>query len=493
MDRTRRSFLQRATLFSAGLFAARRVAAGQQDQYPGHEQMPMPPGMQMDHSNMNMGGTASLPVVTPDVPDLPFALDNGVKVFHLVAEPVKREIFPGRVIDLWGYNGTAPGPTIQVNQGDRVRVIVDNHLPEATSVHWHGFEIPIEMDGVPGISQDPIAPGGRFVYEFTLHQQGTFFYHSHMPMQEMLGMIGFFIMHPKQAHQPRVDKDFGLILQEYAILPNNSVPNTLSMEFNWLTMNGKAGPATTPMIVRLGDRVRIRLVNLGMDHHPIHLHGNTFYVTATEGGRAPESTWAPANTVLVGVAQAREIEFDAKYAGDWMLHCHMPHHMMNQMVSMVGPMTEMHGGMHTGMSMEDGMGMLQQGHALSEEFGPSLGRAIGIGADFEKATTNLPLREQSGGTEQMQHAMQGMPHPMPQTGAGLVPGYPQDMLMVMDEMVAKPETHGLRRGWTGAMMGMMTLVRVLPPELYDEIQRLRGQPQENRPATTPMPGMDHTH
>ena len=486
MDRTRRTFLQRAALFSGGVLTAGRAATGQQDQHTGHEQMPMPPGMQMDHSNTDMEATASLPVMTPDVPDLPFELDNGVKAFHLVAEPVKREIFPGRVIDLWGYNGTAPGPTIQVNQGDRVRVIVDNHLPEATSVHWHGFEIPIEMDGVPGISQDPIAPGGRFVYEFTLHQQGTFFYHSHMAMQEMLGMIGFFVMHPKQAHQPRVDKDFGLILQEYAILPNNSVPNTLSMEFNWLTMNGKAGPATTPMIVRLGDRVRIRLVNLGMDHHPIHLHGNTFYVTATEGGRAPESTWAPGNTVIVGVAQAREIEFDAKYPGDWMLHCHMPHHMMNQMVSMVGPMTEMHGGIHTGMSMEDGMGMLQQGHALSEEFGPSLGRAIGLGAEFENAVTNLPIQQQSGGTDQMQHQM-------PQTGARLVPGYPQDMLMVMDEMVAKPETHGLRRGWTSAMMGMMTLVRVLPPELYDEIQRRRGLPQEPRPAMPPMPGMDHAH
>lgn len=509
MDRTRRSFLQRAALFSGGLFAARRVAAGQQDQHTGHEQMPMPPGMQMDHSRMQMGeasnrtsaeGAGSIPVVTPDIADLPFELDNGVKVFHLVAEPVKREIFPGRVIDLWGYNGTAPGPTIQVNQGDRVRVIVDNHLPEATSVHWHGFEIPIEMDGVPGISQDPIAPGGRFVYEFTLHQQGTFFYHSHMPMQEMLGMIGFFIMHPKQAYQPRVVKDFGLILQEYAILPNNSVPNTLSMEFNWLTMNGKAGPATTPMIVRLGDRVRIRLVNLGMDHHPIHLHGNTFYVTGTEGGRAPQSTWAPANTVIVGVAQAREIEFDAKYVGDWMLHCHMPHHMMNQMASMVGPMTEAGHGLHAGMSMENGMGMLGQGHALSQEFGPSLGRAIGIGADFEKPTTNMPLAKQaqqaptSAAMPGMQHDMPGMQHGTEtgQTPGKLVPGYPQDMLVVMDEAVEKPQTYGLRKGWTAAMMGMMTLVRVLPPDLYDKVTSLIGEAPNNKPQGTP-PAPVHQH
>ena len=163
-------------------------------------------------------------VETPDVPQLPWRMDGDVKEFHLIAEPVKQEIVPGRVIDLWGYNGSAPGPTIQVNQGDRVRIIVDNHLPEATSMHWHGFEVPVEMDGSPGSSQDPIPPGGRFVYEFTLHQEGTYFYHSHMAMQEMMGMIGAFIMHPREPYRPRVDKDFAIILQEYAILPNISCP-----------------------------------------------------------------------------------------------------------------------------------------------------------------------------------------------------------------------------------------------------------------------------
>ncbi len=266
-------------------------------------------------------GTVSAPdeppirVQTPDVNDLPFKLDNGVKVFHLVAEPVKQQIAPGRMLDLWGFNGSAPGPTIQITQGDRVRIIVENHLPEPTSMHWHGFEIPHAMDGGPGISQDPIPPGGRFVYEFTLHQAGTFFYHSHMAMQEMIGMLGAFIMHPKVAYAPRVDKDFVVLLQEYAVLPNNSVPNTMNMEFNWLVLNGKAAPSTTPLIVRLGDRVRIRLINLGMDHHPIHLHGHTFQTTGTEGGRIPEAAWAPGNTVLVGVAQSRDIEFTANNPG----------------------------------------------------------------------------------------------------------------------------------------------------------------------------------
>ena len=232
-----------------------------------------------------------IPVETPDIAKLPYTLENGVKVFHLVAEPVRRKIVPYKMMDVWGYNGNCPGPTLEATRGDRVRVIVDNHLPESTTIHWHGFEIPISMDGMPYISQKPIPPGGRFIYEFDLHQEGTFFYHAHGAMQEMMGMIGMFILHPKVAHQPTVDHDFGIILQEWAILPGNTVPNTANMEFNWLTFNGVSSPMTTPLLVRLGNRVRIRIVNLGMDHHPIHLHGHTFFVTGTEGGRQPEATW----------------------------------------------------------------------------------------------------------------------------------------------------------------------------------------------------------
>ncbi len=463
---------------ATGLFSGRAIAKNNQ---AGQD----PQENSMGAAEQSVSGPVPLPVETPDLPKLPFRMENGVKVFHLVAEVVKREFLPGspwsapKVVDVWGYNGSMPGPTIEVDQGDRVRIIVDNHLPEPTSVHWHGFEIPVEMDGVPGVTQDPIPPGGRFIYEFTLHQHGTFFYHSHMAMQEMLGMIGLFIMHPKEPYRPRVDKDFGLIVQEWAILPNNSVPNTLSMEFNWLTMNGKAGPATTPIIVKQGERVRIRLVNLGMDHHPIHLHGHQFNITGTEGGRIPESAWYPTNTVLLGVAQARDIEFDAKYAGDWIFHCHLPHHMMNQMASMVGPMSHVGQGMHTGMGMEDGMGMVQQGHALAEELGPSLGRAIGVGAAFETATTNLPLQPQ-------QSAGQGMQHGEPQ----MVPGFPQDMFMPMDEEVAKPETYGLRPTWSAGVQGMMTLVRVLPPDLYEKVKELQAQGRKEAPSAMPP---EHQH
>ena len=390
-------------------------------------------GMKMNGKRQPERGHASrLPVETPDVAQLPWRMDGNVKEFHLIAEPVKQEIFPGRIVDLWGYNGTAPGPTIQVNQGDRVRIIVDNHLPEATSMHWHGFEIPNEMDGAPGSSQDSIPPGGRFVYEFTLHQEGTYFYHSHMAMQEMMGMIGAFIMHPKEPYKPRADKDFAIILQEYAILPNIKVPNSMNMEFNWLTFNGKAGPATTPLIVRHGERVRVRLINLGMDHHPIHLHGHQFVVTGTEGGRQPESTWGPGNTVLVGVAQSRDIEFVANNPGDWMLHCHLPHHMMNQMSSIVGPMTR-RPGMPMGVDMKNSMGILNgaPGVPLGDDYGPSLGRGMGASSSNDQLTTNGPLSKERGKgvmNSMQTQALPGMPDMIHdeqlQENANQVPGFP---------------------------------------------------------------------
>jgi len=445
MLRHRRSFFRRLAALGTGAIAGGRA---------------------FSTANAAQSPGGIVPVEAPDLPKLPHRLVDGVKEFHLVAEPVKCEFTVGKMVDVWGYNGSMPGPTIEVNQGDRVRVVFDNKLPEMTSVHWHGLEVPMAMDGVPGLGTDPIKPGGRFTYEFTLHQHGTFFYHSHFPMQEMLGQIGLLIIHPKEAYRPRVDRDFAWILQEWALLPNNPVPNTLAMEFNWLTMNGKAGPATTPVLARQGERIRLRFVNLGMDHHPMHLHGNTFFVTGTEGGRVPEAAWTPQNTVLVGVAQARDVEFEAKYVGDWMLHCHLPHHMMNQMVSMVGPMEHMGHGLHSGLGMKEGMGMIRQGHATAEELGPGLGRGLGEAAAAERAVTHLVGQPEPPPTQQQHHHEGGPPRDR-------VPGFPQDMWMVVDDDFVKPETYGLRPTWTGAMMGMMTLVRVLTPEMYDKIIELR--------------------
>ena len=463
----RRTFLQSALGLGAGLFApASLLAATEKSQLP---------------------QASNVPVITTDIGDLPFTLDGDVKVFHLVAEVVKQKIAPGKTLDLWGFNGSAPGPTIQVNQGDRVRVLFDNHLPEPTSMHWHGFEDQIQFDGQPGISQNAVPPGGRFVYEFDIHQAGTFFYHSHMGMQQMTGLLGAFIMHPRVPNQPHCDKDFLFHLQEYAVLPSSTIPNTMNMEYNWLLLNGKAGPATTPLIVRLGDRVRIRFVNLGMDHHPMHMHGHSFHTTGTEAGRIQPTAWWPGNTVLVGVAQARDIEFVANNPGDWMIHCHLPHHMMNEMSSNVGRMTR-RAGMPAGVDMNTGMGMLNgtPGAPLGDDYGTSLGRGMGFGSDSDMATTNGALGQPiaAGAMAGMQMANA---EPVVSANAGDVPNFPQDAymegpMMNMDQMVERPENHGLRPGWSQYMQGMMTFVRVLPPEQYDEvIARMQAVNRVNDP------------
>ncbi len=447
MSSSRRNFFQDAAVFTAGLFGLSTPldAATQTASAPPHDQ---------NSSRHHASAAANLksapphahphvPVTTPDVPDLPFTLDGSTKVFRLRAEPVKRKIAPFKTIDAWGYNGSCPGPTIQVTQGDHVRIIVENALPESTSMHWHGLEVPIEQDGVPFISQKPIAPGETYTYEFTVHQEGTFFYHAHSAMQEMIGLLGLFIAHPQNSYAPHADHDYAIVLQEWAILPSNTVPNTASMEFNWLTFNGLSAPSTTPLIARLGSRVRLRFVNLGMDHHPIHLHGNQFVITGTEGGRAPESTWYPTNTVLVGVAQAKVVEFEAKYPGDWMIHCHLPHHMMNSMMDLLSDRQ-----IQTANTTD--------AKALSQM--ETLARDIGV-----EHVHHSPIAE----------------------NANSVPGFPQDafMEMAMDnaEGVTKPETHGLPANWSAGMMGMMTMVRVLPDKQYEEIQSLIRNHQSSKP------------
>ena len=470
----RRDFFSKMSAVSASLLAGRGLLRAQHSM-PGMPGMQEMPAQKSDGAHKTVVPKASVPVTTPDVRDLPFMMENGIKVFHLIAEPVKQVIVPGRTFDLWGFNGSAPGPTIHANEGDRIRIVFDNHLPEPTGIHWHGLELPIEMDGVPGVGQKPVMPGERFTYEFTLHQHGTFFYHPHFAMQEMVGMLGGFIIYPKTAYTPHCDRDYLIALQEYAVLPNSTIPNSMNMEFNWLTFNGKAGPASTPLIIRQGDRVRVRFINMGMDHHPIHLHGFTFWETGREGARQQETAWTRGNTTLVGVAQARDIEFVADRAGDWMLHCHLPHHMMNQMASNVGPMTRLGKGMQAGGSMEEAMGMLRDGNATSPNRGPSLGRGMGVGATSEMPMSNGPMQMNHDGMQMAGMSPEGVPK-----DAGKVALYPQDAfmegpMMAMDKAVEKPETDGLPAGWSGFSGGMMTLVRVLPPDRYEKIQSLIAQ------------------
>ena len=279
-------------------------------------------------------GQAFTPVITPNGTTLPWKMENGVKVFHLTAEPVDREFAPGMKVKCWGYNGQTPGPTIEAVEGDRVRMLVTNKLPERTSVHWHGVLLPNGMDGVAGLNQPHILPGETYAYEFTLRQHGTLMYHPHSDemTQMALGMMGMFIIHPKTPETPRIDRDFAIMLMEWAIPPGTFRPNpAVMLDFNIFTFNSRVWPGTAPLVARVGDRVRMRFGNLSMDSHPIHLHGYSFEETGTDGGTVPVSARRPETTVSVPVGATRAVELVANEPGDWSLHCHKSHHTMNAM------------------------------------------------------------------------------------------------------------------------------------------------------------------
>jgi len=274
------------------------------------------------------------PVVTPNGATLPWTKDGRVKVFKLVVEPCAHEVALGMTINAWCYNGRTPGPTIEAVEGDRVRFVVTNKLPESTAVHWHSLILPNGMDGVSGLTQRAIKPGETFTYEFTLKQHGTFMYHSHGDemVQMGLGAMGFFIVHPKAPEDPPVDRDFAIMLAEWYVPPGASTPDTSVMtDFNLFTFNGRAFPGTAPLLVKKGERVRIRFGNVGQESHPIHLHGFRLWVTGTEGGDIPKSARWPATTVEVAPGETRDVEFVADAEGDWPLHCHRRHHPMNPM------------------------------------------------------------------------------------------------------------------------------------------------------------------
>lgn len=276
------------------------------------------------------------PVVTLNGWTLPWRMNQGVKEFHLVAEPVVREIAPGMTAHLWGYNGQSPGPTIEVVEGDRVRIFVTNKLPEHTSIHWHGQRLPNGMDGVSGLTQKAIPSGKTYVYEFVARRPGTFMYHPHADemVQMAMGMMGFWVTHPKEPHPhiAEVDRDFVFLLNAYDIDPGSYTPKIMTMlDFNLWTWNSRAFPGIDPLVVRTNDKVRIRVGNLTMTNHPIHLHGHEFTVTGTDGGPTPPASRWPEVTADIAVGQMRQLEFLADEAGDWAFHCHKSHHTMNAM------------------------------------------------------------------------------------------------------------------------------------------------------------------
>lgn len=314
-------------------------------------------------------------LVVPNLALLPYRLQNGIKQFHLVAEPVEQTLMTGVTIRAWGYNGSTPGPVMLVNQGDRVQVVFTNRLSEDTSIHWHGLIVPNEIDGVPEIGAGPVVkPGETYIYDFVIRQCGTFMYHSHVmnAQQEMMGLAGMIVSLPAN---PTADREYIILLQEWAIQTGAGMNmggmnisadqvsmkagsmeattehkmtvgskmspkvfdiNPMSMDFNYFTMNGKVFPETEPLRVRYGENVRIRLGNLSMNSHPMHLHGHEYRVVASDGSNLPVPWFK--NTINVAPGETWDIEFKANNPGTWAFHCHKPHHTTNNHETDMGGM-----------------------------------------------------------------------------------------------------------------------------------------------------------
>lgn len=317
---TRRELLQLMGAGGAGLLAASAVSA----------QAPAAAAPVRERR----GGEGYRPVRTLNGWTLPYRRNGAVKEFHLVAEEVEHEFAPGCRARCWGYNGTTPGPTIEAVEGDTVRIFVTNRLREPTTVHWHGIDLPNGMDGIAGLNQPRIQPGETFVYEYVLRQHGTHMYHPHADemTQMAFGMMGLFIIHPRDGEEEPIDRDYAFLLHNYALHPGTYRPDpSVMQDFDLWTFNSRVYPAIDPLVMRTGERLRIRIGNLSMWNHPIHMHSNPFWVTGSDAGRWPRAQWRREVTEIIGVGQMRDLEFVATEPGDWALHCHMAHHTMGPM------------------------------------------------------------------------------------------------------------------------------------------------------------------
>lgn len=266
---------------------------------------------------------------------LEYKLDNGVKVFNLTAKPVKWPITGDTTVTAWTYNGTVPGPLIRVNEGDKIRVILKNELPEATSIHWHGIPVPNNQDGVaePAVTQKPIMPGETYTYEFVAKPAGTFMYHSHVQTDRQIpiGLSAPLIIDPPG--KKTYDKDFVVMLNEWQVRDGKTYAAMPGMnEPNYFTVNGKAFPDIPTINVRKGERVRVRLIGAGQFEHPMHLHGMSFKIVATDGNPVPEVAQLTKDTIPVHPGERFDVEFVADNPGQWAFHCHILHHVTNDNV-----------------------------------------------------------------------------------------------------------------------------------------------------------------
>ncbi len=255
-----------------------------------------------------------------------------VRAYELVVRPAPWELAPGVTVQAVTYDGTVPGPTIHVKEGDTLRVSVKNLLSQDTSIHWHGLHVPYAMDGVPGVTQPPIKPGETFTYEFVASHAGTFMYHPHVNSVEQIdnGLYGLLVIDPQQPDVPAFGREFSMVLGAWTVGMEQAVAmDGMNMNYNYFTINGKAYPANEPWTVRTGDKVRVRLVNMSNLVHPMHLHGQDFKVIAKDGEPVPAANQQWMNTLAINSGETYDIAFIADNPGIWVFHCHELHHTEN--------------------------------------------------------------------------------------------------------------------------------------------------------------------
>jgi FtsP/CotA-like multicopper oxidase with cupredoxin domain len=314
----------------------------------------MPPGMIMDRDTpaatmLDMAAVDPRDVVATyglDVRgnrELAPHMDNGVKVFDLDTSVIRWTILPGFVVDAYAFNGQVPGPMLRFRQGDRVRINVTNHLPESTTVHWHGLILPNIMDGPAHITQEPIATGGGlYRYEFTAVQSGSYLYHSHdhVDRQQALGLYGAIIIDPAQPDPSiQADHEYTVLLQEWLMREGLTYP-AMPMDGgqpNYFTINGRAYPATDTIAMRVGETLKVRFIGSNNGFiHPMHIHGGPFQVVAVDGNTLQSSARYQADTVNVGPGQRYDVIWTALKPGKWLIHCHIGHHTTNNNVETQG-------------------------------------------------------------------------------------------------------------------------------------------------------------
>jgi FtsP/CotA-like multicopper oxidase with cupredoxin domain len=249
----------------------------------------------------------------------PKILADGTKEFDLTAEIVKWEISPGKTVDAWTYNGVVPAPEIRVSSGDKVRIVLQNDLPESTSLHLHGVQVPNSMDGVDPYTQPPIEPGKSFTYEFTAKGPAVGIYHSHHDAQIQVpnGLFGAFLIDEMPIPQKLVDEGYGAVTKHVNMVLNDA--GTIG-----LSLNGKSFPATEPYTLKVGEVMEVNYLNEGLMAHPMHLHQPIGWIIAKDG--VPLDEPMPGDTINVAPGERYTVLYKAVEPGVWAWHCHILNH-----------------------------------------------------------------------------------------------------------------------------------------------------------------------